>query len=301
MPSAIYLRLSLVPLFWGGTFVAGRHLAPLIDPYSAALLRFLLASMLLLGWMRWRLGRFPRLSRRQLIAIVALGVTGILAYNLLFFTGLQTVEASRAALIIALNPVAIAVVSVWLLGERLTRSQTAGIAVSIVGAATVIGRGDLGGLVRGGVGRGEWLLLGCVASWTLYTVLGKRLLRSLSPLVAVSYASLAGTLMLAAASAWHGLPGTAPLGRPEVWLNIAYLAVFGTVLAFVWFYAGVQALGAARAGQFINLVPLSGVCLAAVLLDEPLTPPVLIGGLLVMAGLWLTNRRPSRVGVGHGS
>ena len=83
---------------------------------------------------------------------------------------------------------------------------------------------------------------------------------------------------------------TAPLGDPAVWLNITYLAMFGTVLAFVWFYKGVHALGAARAAQFINLVPVSGVCLGVLLLDEPVTTPLLVGGVLVIFGLWLTNR-----------
>jgi drug/metabolite transporter (DMT)-like permease len=77
-----------------------------------------------------------------------------------------------------------------------------------------------------------------------------------------------------------------------IWLNIGYLAVFGTVLAFVWYYRGVQTVGAARAAQFINLVPVSGVLLGAVLLDEPLSASLLLGGGLVIGGLVLTNRQP---------
>ena len=80
-------------MFWGGTFVAGRQLAPLIDPVPAAFLRFVLASSVLLGWLYWRLGRFPGLSRRQFVGVILLGGTGVLAYNLFFFSGLQTVEA----------------------------------------------------------------------------------------------------------------------------------------------------------------------------------------------------------------
>jgi drug/metabolite transporter (DMT)-like permease len=113
----------------------------------------------------------------------------------------------------------------------------------------------------------------------------------MSPLLAVSYSSVLGTLMLSVILLGRGGVQVAALDDPWVWGYIGYLAVFGTVLAFVWFYKGVHAIGAARASQFINLVPVSGVFLGAWLLDEPLTWSLLFGGGMVLFGLWLTNRR----------
>ncbi len=249
-----------------------------------------MASFLLLAWLYRRLGAFPTISLRQTGAVVLLGCTGIVAYNLLFFSGLQTVEAGRAALIIALNPVMIALASAWLFGERLSPHRSLGIVLSVLGAIVVIGRGNLPGLLRSGIGPGEVLLLGCVASWVVYTLLGKRLLSNMRPLVAVTYSSIAGTLMLGLLFAWRGGASADALREPAVWTNVTYLALFGTALAFVWYYRGVHALGAARAGQFINLVPVSGVCLGALLLDETVTTSLLAGGSLVVVGLWLTNR-----------
>lgn len=289
--SVVYLRLVLAAAFWGGTFIAGRVLAPLVDPVTAAFLRFALASSLLLGWLYVLRGALPRLSRRQAVGMIILGGTGVLAYNLLFFAGLRSVEAGRAALIVALNPVVIALASVWLFDERLCLRQVTGIVLSLLGAFIVIGRGEPGTLLRGDVGGGELLLLGCVVSWVLYTLIGKRLLHQLSPLVAVTYSSVAGTLMLGALVVWHGGFDLALMADPTVWVSVGYLAVFGTVLAFVWYYGGVQAIGAGRAGQFINLVPVSGVLLGALLLGEPLTGSLVLGGALVVVGLWLTSRR----------
>lgn len=244
--STPYIHLVLSAVFWGGTFVAGRQLAPLIDPYSAAFLRFAMASFLLLAWLYRRLGAFPTISLRQTGAVVLLGCTGIVAYNLLFFSGLQTVEAGRAALIIALNPVMIALASAWLFGERLSPHRSLGIVLSVLGAIVVIGRGNLPGLLRSGIGPGEVLLLGCVASWVVYTLLGKRLLSNMRPLVAVTYSSIAGTLMLGLLFAWRGGASADALREPAVWTNVTYLALFGTALAFVWYYRGVHALGADR-------------------------------------------------------
>ena len=289
-PTQTYLLLTLTAVFWGGTFVAGRQLAPLLDPVASAFLRFAMATVLLLFWLYLSQGRLPRLEPRQLVAVVLLGASGVLLYNLLFFAGLETVEAGRAALIIAANPVLIAVASAMLFKEPMGASRFVGVLLSLAGAIVVISRGDLPSLLNQGVGQGELMLLGCVLSWVVYTLLGRRMLRRLSPLLAVAYASLAGTLMLGAVFFWRGGMPAERLADPTVWLSLVYLAVFGTVLAFVWFYAGVKAIGAARAGQFIYLVPVSGVFLGAVLLDEPLTASLLFGGCLVIAGLWLTNR-----------
>ena len=285
-----YLQLVFAALFWGGTFVAGRQLAPVLDPYAAAFLRFALASSLLMVWVCVRHRGLPRIRARQAAAIVLLGMTGVFAYNLLFFSGLQSVEAGRAALIVALNPVVIALASAGLYRERLSLGQLAGIVLSLAGAVIVIGRGDLVGLLEGEVGRGELLLLGCVLSWVAYTLLGRRLLRRITPLVAVTYASLAGTSMLALLVVARGGLETDLLSRVDVWWNIGYLAFFGTVLAFVWYYKGVHAAGAGRAAQFIHLVPVSAVLFGVLLLDEALTASLLTGGALVIAGLWLTNR-----------
>lgn len=287
---ATYVYLVLAAVFWGGTFVAGRELAPRVDPYHAALLRFCIASVVLLAWLVWRQRGLPAVSARELVGLLLAGATGVAAYNLLFFSGLHSVEAGRAALIIAANPVFIALASHWLFGERLGAIRVGGVALSVVGAMIVISRGDVGQVVSHGIQAGELMLLGCVASWVAYTLIGKRLLGRMSPLVAVTYSSLLGTLLLAAVV----LGRDGALSLPDsttAWLNLGYLALFGTVLAFVWFYRGVQEIGAARASQFINLVPISGVALSAWLLDETITASLMIGGGLVLFGLWLTNGR----------
>lgn len=290
-PSGIYVLLATSAVFWGGTFVAGRLVANDVAPHTLAFLRFAVASVLLLGWTYWRLQRLPALSHRQASGIALLGLSGILTYNLLFFEGLRSVEAGRAALIIAINPVLIALASNWLFGEPLGWRRALGIAISVGGAFVVISRGNLGLLLDQGIGRGELMLLGCVLSWVFYTLVGKRVLRGLTPLVTVTYASVAGTLMLGLFIAVDGGIDTTAFTSPGVWGSVIYLAVFGTVLGFVWFYRGVQAIGAARAAQFINIVPLSGVLLGALILDEPLTLSILAGGGLVLLGLWLTNSR----------
>jgi drug/metabolite transporter (DMT)-like permease len=210
----VYLTLTLTAVFWGGTFVAGRLLAPRLEPAAIAAFRFVLATALLAGWLALSRGGLPRPNVRQWLGIGVLAASGVVAYNLFFFAGLESVEAGRAALIIALNPGAIALASYAFFGEPLGPQRGAGIALSLTGALIVVTRGDPSLLVTHGVGAGELLLMGCVASWTLYTVAGKRLLRGMAPLPVVTYTSGVGAVLLLALAAWQGSLDVAALTDP---------------------------------------------------------------------------------------
>ncbi len=285
----IYLKLLLTATFWGGTFIAGRYVSAGVGPFSAAFLRFCFATALLLPIAGRSRGRLPRLDLKQMGAVLALGLSGVFAYNALFFSGLKYVEAGRAAVIVATNPISITIFSALLLGERVGAARAAGIAISVLGAIVVITRGDVLGLFGRGLGRGELLIFGCVLSWTAYSLIGKAVMARLSPLVAVAYSSAAGTAMLAGPAVAEGLLRDLPRYSPLDWAGIAYLGVFGTVIGFTWFYEGMKRIGPVRASQFINFVPISAVILAFLILSEPVTFSLVAGAALVIAGVYVTN------------
>jgi drug/metabolite transporter (DMT)-like permease len=286
-----YSKLTLTAVFWGGTFIAARVVAQGVPPFSATFLRFAIAGAVLLGLLFWSERGFPRLHRAQLLPVTLLGLTGVFAYNVCFFMGLKRIEAGRASLIVAMCPVFLALFAALVLKERLTLVRSLGIALSVSGAALVISRGRPGALLSGGLGLGELCILGCVTCWTAYTLIGQRLMSDLSPLASVTYSVLVGVAALVAPASWEGLWSQIGRHRLEEWLGLAYLGIFGTVVGFVWYYEGVKRVGSVRAGLFINLVPVSAVLIAAWLLREPLTFSLLMGGVLVIAGVSLTNRR----------
>jgi drug/metabolite transporter (DMT)-like permease len=158
----------------------------------------------------------------------------------------------------------------------------------------IVTRGDLGVLRTLTFNRGDLLLLGAPLSWAAYSILGKRAMDTFSPLVATAYAALSGTLLLIPAAALEALVGGGGPHRFSIlgWVAILQLALLGTVAGFVWWYEGVQALGASRAALFVNLVPVFGTLLAALLLGERLGWPQLWGGLLVIAGVFGGTVRP---------
>ena len=285
-----YAKLLMTALFWGGTFIAGRVVVRNVGPYSASFLRFAIASVLLVG-LTWRSeGRNRVLKAEHILPVIVLGLTGVFAYNILFLKGLKLIEAGRASMIIANNPIFIALCSAYFFKEKLTAVRLAGILLSLSGAIVVIARGHFGNLFEGGIGRGEWLMFGCVASWVTYALVGKALMRSLKPLPAVTYSVLVGALALSVPAYREGLTVQFVHFTVTDWLCLGYLGVFGTVFGFVWFYQGIQKIGAMRAGLFINFVPISAVLLAFFILGEPITPSLLIGAALVTVGVYLTNR-----------
>jgi len=290
-PGLIYFKLLLVAIFWGGTFIAGRLAAQHVAPFSAAFLRFLIASAALLAVVWRRGGRLPRLTRGLLLPVALLGLSGVFAYNVCFFEGLRRIEAGRAALIIANNPIGIALGAALFFRERLSALQTGGILLSIGGALTVISRGRPEMILSGGIGAGELLILGCVASWVTFSLVGKLVMRLLSPLEATLYAALVGTAALLPFALAEGLPAAWPGYTLRDWVCLAYLGLFGTVAGFVWYYQGIRQIGAAKAGVFINFVPVSALLLGWLMLGEALTPALITGGALVLAGVVLTNRR----------
>ena len=189
-----YIKLIIVSLCFGGTFIAGRLIANEIPAAPAAFLRFAIAAICLLSLLYWQEQRFPKPSFKECIGLVCLGLTGILGYNLFFLKALQTVEASHTAALVSCNPVLIALLSALFLGEQITKLKIAGISLSVSGALIVASMGDLQTLVH--FSAGDKAVAGAICCWALYSVIGKQLLKTLSPLTSVAYATLIGSLML---------------------------------------------------------------------------------------------------------
>ena len=285
-----YVKLIAAMAMWGGTWIAGRVIAQeLSAPLAVAALRFVLSGLAVGAFMLLSEGRLPvPQSGRDWGLIWALGFFGIFLYGLCFFFGLQRIPAGRGALVVALNP-AVIVITAWLIGkERMTTRKAIGSLIALAGCLTVIGNGDPLALFQGTVGLGEWLIVGCVMSWTAYTFIGWQASGRFSPLATTFYASLSGAVLLGLAALVQG--DIAPAAWSwRVWSGMGFLAIFGTAIAYTWFTDAVHRLGAGHASIFINLVPVFAVLQAAVLLDERLGLAVLDGGALVIAGVWLTS------------
>jgi drug/metabolite transporter (DMT)-like permease len=290
----IYFKLFLTAVFWGGTFIAGRVLAQEVQPYSGSFLRFLVASVCMIPLVWHFEGRLQPLRKKQFLVVFLSGMTGVFLYNIFFLTGLQTVPASRASVIVASNPVFISLFAALLFrGERMTLLKMIGIVLSVSGALYVISRGNPAEILQGAIGRGELLIFGCVLSWVSYSLIGKIVMKDVQPVSAVTYACLVGATALLPPALFEGMAGNLTHYSLAAWLSIVYLGFFGTCLGFVWYYEGIKQIGPSKSAVFINFVPISAVVMAFFLLGETIDASLLIGAALVLSGIYLTNR-PSK-------
>ena len=282
--------MLLAPLFWGGAFGSTKHVLTELPPLTVAAIRFLLAGLLMTGWVCWRGEWNWRIIRESWFSLLILACVGIFGYNALFNIGMQYTSAINGALVIVINPVTTSLVAVLFFGERWSWLQGLGAVLSMTGVLIVITRADLSVLQSLSLNQGDLLLLGAVLMWTTYAILGKVVMRKVSPLLSTAVTMLFGALLLLVASLPENGWSKLPTASFQVMIELLYLAGGATFVAFLIFNIGVREIGASKASAYINLMPVSAVLIAVLFYGEPVTLVHGAGMLCVMSGVLLTTR-----------
>ena len=288
------LALSLAALFWSGSFVVARALRDDIDPVTMTFFRWLTSLLVFVPFV-WRefAGNFHVVLREWRL-ITGLGVTGIALFGTLVYLALQHTTATNALLTFSLSPVAILLGASLTGGERATSRQLGGVLVSMAGAAVLITHGDIATLTSTGLNIGDVWMLAAVAVWAAYSLLLRRRPADLSQMLSLVSSIAVGLPMLLAVMLLTA-SGPALALSTSVVLGIGYIAIFGSVLGFLFWSYGVAELGPGRAGQFVHLMPVFGAALAFVFLGEPLSMSQILGAGLVLSGIVLIERKPAAV------
>lgn len=291
-----YVKLVLVTLFWGGTFVAGRMIAQQMPHMTIAFIRFGIASIILLFIAKQLEGGLPRLNLRQFIATFMLGMTGVFLYNLFFLAALERMPAGRTALMVSLSPIITSILAALIIGEKLGWRRWSGIALGFAGVTIIVTRGDVAQAmqsIREHSNWGELFMVGAILSWATYTIISRLALKGLSPIATTTYATIFGS-GLTLLGVMFELDQLSPAMLN--WRNaciLLYLGTLGSAISFIWYSEGVKQIGASRTVVFTNLVPVFGVLLGFIVLDEPILWSMVIGGIIVIAGVSLTNWSPA--------
>jgi drug/metabolite transporter (DMT)-like permease len=227
--------------------------------------------------------------------VLGVTATSVVVYNFTFLYGVTLAPASHGAVIVpGLIPIVTFTIARFLYGEPIPRRRAAGALLCLVGLALVIGPAFVG---DARVLAGDALFAAGAVIWAIYTILGRTATRRFHPAVVTLISAAIGSAVLAALSIGLEPGGFARLGEASLRgvVGVAYLGTIGTVLGFVFYYLGVQRIGASRASAFSVLIPLFGVSLTVTLLGERFEPIGLAGAALVLVGLWLTQA-PDQVG-----
>ena len=272
---------------WSANFVVVKAAIETLGPLTFTSARYVIATVTLFLLVRWRLGPV-RPPARMAVSLIALGMLGFGAYQVLWTTGLTQITAGDSALIIAASPV-LTVLLAGLVGmDRLTVPKLGGALIAFLGVAVVVTAGA--DLSLGGSLVGDLLTLGAAVLWAVYTVVGTSMLRRVDPLQATAWAVLGGTLFLLPFGAWEMATMPPPVVSPAAVVGIIYSGALAAAVANVLVFHAIRLVGPARVTVSQFLVPAGAVVLGAILLQEPVGPAQIVGGAVIVLGVWLTRR-----------
>ena len=285
-----YLLLSLTSLFWAINIVLGRFAASDIPPVAFAFLRWGGASLIALPFV-WRALKddWPAI-RKNLPLLATLSATGIGGYNALAYWGLAYTEALNALLVQSTGPLLIALWGFALWGDRLTWQQFAGIATSLLGVLVILLRGDIAHLAQFKFNPGDILTFAALILYGLYAaLLRKRPKMSQSGFLASTL--IGGTLLLAPLAIGEFAAGARITWSPPIIAVLCYVALFPSLIAYMFFVRGVELIGANRASPFFHLMPVFGSIIAILFLGEEPRFFHLIGFALVLSGVFVATKQ----------
>jgi drug/metabolite transporter (DMT)-like permease len=288
--SRAYLFLTLTTLFWAGNVVAARIAVGEVSPMLLITLRWFGTVVLLFAIGGAQLRRDWPVLRRRLPYLVVMGVIGLTAFNALFYLAAHETTAVNIGILQGAMPVLVLLGSVALFRTKLGVPQLAGVAITMAGVVLAISQGNLAVLTALNFNRGDLFMLLASLFYAAYA-LGLRNRPQVSPvsvLTVISAAAAIATLPFAAA---EGLMGRMVWPSVDGWAVVAYVTVFPSVMSQLFFIKGVSLIGPARAGVFINLVPVFAAILAVVILGEAFRWYHLGALTLVLSGIWLAERR----------
>lgn len=287
--SRAYVLLTLTALFWAGNSIVGRAARELVPPAALAFWRWTIALALLLPLAWPYLKRDGPALRARWPVVLTLGLLGIGSFNVLLYTGLQTTTALNSMLIQSAQPALILIVGALVMRDRTSPRQISGVVVSLAGVLAIIGRGDPAVLLALQLNKGDAIIGVAVMLWALYSVLLRRR-PPVHPLSLLAASIIVGILFIAPVYMVELAGGRRIVPAAESALSIAYVSVFPSFLAYLFFNRGVELIGSAATGQFLNVMPLMGAGLAMLFLGEALHPFHVAGLVLIVAGIWVAGK-----------
>ncbi|MCG3083241.1 DMT family transporter [Anoxybacillus sp. LAT_35] len=282
-----YILLFLTTTIWGGAFVAGKIATTTLHPVSVAFFRFFGASLILFPLLHWKERNRPIPVKKDWGVLALLGLTGVFLYNIFFFIATKYAPIVKSSLVIAVNAPLITLLSALFLKEKLNRRSVLGMFLAVFGAIYIITDGHPSVLIDIGFSPIDLVLVGACLSWSTYSVIGKIAMKKFSPLAATTYATGFGTLFLAPFALYYTSFASIEASGWDVWLSVLYVAIFVSAISFVWWYNGIQKVGASTASVFINVMPISATVMGTMFFNEHLTLTHIIGAAFVFSGILL--------------
>jgi len=285
-----FLVIGFPIVFWACAFpliiVSLRQLSPV----NLAILRLFIASLIFLCLVLFQRKRFSPIHKKDFFPLFLLGFIGVSVYHLSLNYGEQYISAGAASLIIATIPIFVVVLAKIFLSERIDLKMIVGIIIALVGVAIISLWGNPDARIEIDYISGALAVVLSAFVGAVYTIAGKKMMNRYNPLSLTAYAFLIGNLGL--------IPFISPSFFEEVmqlsiitWASVLFLAIFPTVIAYTLWYSALEVKQASELSVFLYATPVLSTLLGAIFLQEKITIFFVLGGILVIAGLYEVNKQ----------
>ena len=276
---------------WGASFIATKIALRDVSPATVVWLRFAM-GIIVLGIFVTTRKEFLLQPPKVLAYFALLGFIGITFHQWLQSNGLTTAQASTSAWIVSTTPIFIAILGRLFLKEYLHWDQIVGILVAAVGVLLVVSKGDLNSIFKGSFGTpGDLLVLISSPNWAVYCVIARKGLKENSASLLTFYVILLGWLF--STPLFFAGPGISEIHLLTVsgWLAVAFLGIFCSGLAYIYWNDALKIIPASQVGVLLYVEPLFAVAVAAAIIGESITLGALLGGAIILFGVWMVTRK----------
>lgn len=282
----VYVLNVLAMVFWAFSFIWYKDVYLFLQPFTTIFTRLLLSSALLFGFSAL-FGMLQKINFNDFKMIFTLALFEPFLYFVGESLGMQYVTPTTGAVIIALIPLLVPVFAYFILKERLSKKNIAGVFLSFIGVLLVIITPDF---ELAASPKGLMLMGLAVIAAIFYSILLKRLTDLYNPLTLIAWQNLIGaTLFLPLVLIFDIKDWKSSMFCFDAAIPILKLAVFASSFAFLFYSNSVQVLGAVRANMFTNLIPVFTAGLSFFLLNEKLNLQNILGIIIVVVGLVLSQ------------
>ncbi len=289
------ILLTLPPIFWAGNAVTARLLVGTVPPLALSFLRWAIALAIFLPF-AWSAVRTHRQAlRAQWRSVALIGVIGVGGYNTFQYLALQTSTPVNVTLIAASTPVFVLVMGALVFAERARMAQWLGAAVSLAGVLWVLLRGDLANLTAVAFVSGDLIMLAANLTWATYTWLLRKRRPNLPFAPFLVLQMTFGVLAIAPFAAFEAaVTSTRIVWSGTTWAALAYVAILPSIVAYYCWDRGVARVGAVVPVYFANLTPVFAAVLSVLLLGEAPRIYHLAALVLIISGIQLAGRAPTK-------
>ncbi len=282
-----YLNLTLAMVIVGSSVVAGKIMVDQLPIYFSSAFRFLIASLIIIPILYLREGGFPKLSRRSWFVLGIQALCGSFLFTVFLLSGLSMISTASAGIITSTTPAFMGIIGWFFFKEHPSGRIIAGIVLSMIGVM-VLNVAGTGGFAGSSL-LGNLLVLAAVAAESMFLLFRKWIPETLSPLAATTIISVFGFAWFLPAGIYDLLTVDLTTAGPVAWMAVVYYGVVVTVLAYLFWFAGIVSVPASVASVFTGIMPLSAVALSALILGEKLQWFHYAGCLFVLSGIFLIS------------